>query len=418
MRSLTVLLFFLFLLPLGTAAQTVDNSNKKLKVFVDCRGCSESFIQTEIQFVSFTRDQGDADVYILVVRQGTGSGGREYIISMEGQQDLTRSTDEIRFISPQEDTDELERNRLVKHIKLGLIGFMTDRDILSDLEVVYTGTEEDQIDPEQLRDPWNRWLFEVSASTDLSGEERRKTFRLEGGVEARRITENWKVTLDYERRFNRRTFTTNNDDGSTSTNSFIIETQRYFGLVAKTLNDHWTVGAYTRARSSTQDNIDFNIGATPSIEWSLFPYDEFTRREVTVRYGMLALYQNYTDSTIFNQTEEFLLQQELNIRVDYTQPWGGLFFRIEASNFMNDFSKNRFLVGGRLNMRINRNLSVFLDGRYTIINDQISLPRGESTDEDVLLNLIQQATSFNYNGSVGFSFNFGSLYNNVVNPRL
>ncbi|MFN1835440.1 hypothetical protein AB2B38_009275 [Balneola sp. MJW-20] len=416
MRSKFFIFLGLLMMPVMASGQ--DSNQQKLNVFIDCRGCSESFIQTEIKFVNFVRDQSDADVHILVVRQRTGSGGRQYTINFMGRGILIDESEVIKFNSPQQDTDEIERNRLVQHIGLGLIGFMTDRDILADIELIYSQPEAEEETQEPEEDPWNNWLFEISASTDLSGEERRKTFRLQGGVEARRVTENWKVELDYRRNFNRRTFRTNNDDGTTSSNSFIIESQRYFGLVGKTINNHWTIGAYTRARSSTQDNIDYNFGATPTIEYSLYPYSEFTRREITFRYGMLAMQQNYTDSTIFNKTEEFLLRQEFNVRVDFTQPWGGLRAYLEAGNYMNDFSRNRFRIGGRLNMRISRGLSVFISANYSIINDQISLPKGDSTDEEVLLNLRQQATSFNYDGSVGFSFNFGSLYNNVVNPRL
>lgn len=418
MKFKFLLIALLLFLPGMAMSQDTMTTNQKLNVFIDCRGCSEQFIQTEIKFVNFVRDQSDADVHILVVRQRTGSGGRQYTINFMGRGILIEESEVIQFNSLQQDTDEIERNRLVQHIGLGLIGFMTDRDIISDINIMYNIDEnEEQSETEDI-DPWNNWLFEISASTNLSGEERRKTFRLDGGVEARRVTENWKVELQYDRNFNRRTFKTTEDDGSTSTNSFIIESQRYFGLLGKTINNHWTIGAYTRARSSTQDNIDYNIGITPTVEYSLFPYSEFTRREVTFRYGMLALQQNYTDTTIFNETEEFLLRQEFSIRVDFTQPWGGLRANLDVGNYMNDFSQNRFNIGGRLDMRISRGLTVFLRANYSIINDQITLPKGDSTDEEVLLNLIQQATSYNYSGSVGFSFNFGSLYNNVVNPRL
>jgi hypothetical protein len=47
----------------------------------------------------------------------------------------------------------------------------------------------------------------------------------------------------------------------------------------------------------------------------------------------------------------------------------------------------------------------------------LSLPKGEATFEEVLLRRKQIETGYNYFFSVGFSFTFGSIYTNVVNPR-
>lgn len=60
------------------------------------------------------------------------------------------------------------------------------------------------------------------------------------------------------------------------------------------------------------------------------------------------------------------------------------------------------------------NLSLFAAS----IRDQLSLPRGGVSNEDVLLQLRQLATSYRYFGSVGISYTFGSRTNNVVNLRL
>jgi hypothetical protein len=51
------------------------------------------------------------------------------------------------------------------------------------------------------------------------------------------------------------------------------------------------------------------------------------------------------------------------------------------------------------------------------IRNQLYLPRGEATDEEILVRQRQLATSYQYYISVGFSYSFGSIYNNVVNTR-
>ncbi|MAL19320.1 MAG: hypothetical protein CL667_16605 [Balneola sp.] len=404
-------------MPVFSFAQTEISTNKDaLSVYLDCRGCSSSYVQTEIAFVNFVRDQSDADVHLFVTIQGTGSGGREHTLNYIGKGSYEEESQVIKFISPESDTDDERRTKLVKHVKLGLIGFLGQSNILSDLDVIFNGSLTDtELIPNE--DKWNSWVFELRANTNFSGEQSQQNFSLGGSFEAQRITDKWKIRLDYNQDYRSRTFHSTDDDGNKEKDVFITESQRFFGLVARSLSDHWTVGAYQRIRSSTQDNIDLSIGVTPSIEYSLFPYREFTRREVTVRYGILGSLYQYTEPTIFQKTEEFLWRQELSIRMDFTQPWGSINGNINAGNYMNDFSKNRVYFGSRFNIRIVRGFSVFFSARYSLINDQIALPAGETTEEELLLNLRQQATSYNYGGSIGFEFNFGSVYNNVINPR-
>lgn len=416
------LLLFVLLFALSPAiskAQADENvSDETINVFLDCRGCNGSYIRTEINFINFVRDQDDAEVHLLVTLQQTGSGGWEHTLNFMGKGFIADKSHVMKFVSPQSDTNGMMRQRLVRYVKLGLIYFLADREVLSDLNVNFSGTlgtgEGEDV---ASADPWNSWIFELGASTSFSGEQSRGNFRLNGNVNARRITEEWKITFDYWQNYNRRTFRNENEDGTTDTDIFITENQNFSALIAKSLGDHWTVGGYSRAQSSTQNNIDLSIGATPSIEYSVFPYREFNRREITFRYGILASQYDYTETTILNKDEEFLLRNELTARADFTQPWGGMYGWIDAGAYMHDLSKNRVNVGFRINMRILRGLSVNFSGNYSLINDQITIAAGDLTEEERLLNLKQQATSYNFGGSVGFQFNFGSIYNNVVNPR-
>jgi hypothetical protein len=58
-----------------------------------------------------------------------------------------------------------------------------------------------------------------------------------------------------------------------------------------------------------------------------------------------------------------------------------------------------------------------LYGSYTRIRDQLALPRGGASYEDVLLRQKQPATGYTYYLSVGLNFGFGSTRSNVVNSR-
>ena len=52
------------------------------------------------------------------------------------------------------------------------------------------------------------------------------------------------------------------------------------------------------------------------------------------------------------------------------------------------------------------------------VHDQLYLPKGDATDEQILTQVRALATSFQRGGSVSVSYTFGSIYNSIVNPRL
>jgi hypothetical protein len=67
--------------------------------------------------------------------------------------------------------------------------------------------------------------------------------------------------------------------------------------------------------------------------------------------------------------------------------------------------------------RILKGLSLTVDAEYERIRDQLNLPREDATLEEILLRRQELATDYKYQISIGFSYTFGSIYSNVVNPR-
>jgi hypothetical protein len=72
---------------------------------------------------------------------------------------------------------------------------------------------------------------------------------------------------------------------------------------------------------------------------------------------------------------------------------------------------------GFLDFRIFKGLSLEISGRYDHIRNQLSLPVGEASPDEVLLARKELATGYDYSVSVGFRYTFGSVYSNVVNPQ-
>jgi len=52
-----------------------------------------------------------------------------------------------------------------------------------------------------------------------------------------------------------------------------------------------------------------------------------------------------------------------------------------------------------------------------MVHDQLSLVKGGATTEEILLHRKELETQYRYYVSFGLTYTFGSIYNNVVNPR-
>jgi hypothetical protein len=288
--------------------------------------------------------------------------------------------------------------------------YLSGSGLLENITIGYEPLEEAELVP--LHDPWNNWIFELDLNTYFSGEESRKNLSLWGSVEAQHVTTEWKVNLDYDQNYERKSFT---DEGVTR----IYETRGSFfnALAVKSINRHWSVGVFTGIYSSTRENMNLAIEGSPAIEFNIFPYSEYAYREFSFSYHLSTGYFDYAETTIFGKQEEFLLRHQLRSRMEFTQPWGEVEGSINAYAYLHDLNKNRLDMNLSMDIRIYRGLSLRVSGRYSWINDQLSIPAGETDDAELLLNLRQLATSYSYGGSVGISYSFGSIFNNTVNPR-
>mgnify|MGYP003110539449 FL=1 len=172
-RLFPLLLLLLFVLPSSLFAQI---NNSTLTVYIDCRGCDDDFVRSEISYVNFVRDQSVAEVQLLVTLQRTGGGGFQFTLDYIGLGEFQGKDNTILFISPQSDTNEIMRNRLVKYVKLGLVNYLSEKDIITDLEVTYTGSRKTRtVSEQEINDPWNGWNFELGANADMRGKNPEKT---------------------------------------------------------------------------------------------------------------------------------------------------------------------------------------------------------------------------------------------------
>jgi hypothetical protein len=115
--------------------------------------------------------------------------------------------------------------------------------------------------------------------------------------------------------------------------------------------------------------------------------------------------------------EEGLWHQSLEINTEVKQPWGQIEFNAEFSNYLHDFSKNRLEIYLDITLNLIKGFAFDISGGYSMIHDQLTLPAEDLDLEDILLRRSELATQYNYWLSYGISYTFGSIYNNIVNPR-
>ncbi len=111
------------------------------------------------------------------------------------------------------------------------------------------------------------------------------------------------------------------------------------------------------------------------------------------------------------------MKQTLEISLGFKQPWGDIETEMWSSTYLHDLKKNRFSIYSDLSIRLFKGFSINLHGGFSWIRDQLFLRNEPLNKEDVLLRRYVLQTDYDYWGSVGFEYSFGSIYNNIVNPR-
>lgn len=396
---------------------TASPAEEALRVFLECfgGGCDQRQFRTEIGWVNWMRDRRDAQVHVIVTSQRTGSGGDRITVDFIGLEELEGTDDELTVTTLGSDVRDEEVTRLQRVLAIGLGRYSILAGAGAPVDVVPVEREEELterlVTSEDVDDPWNFWVFEIDGDVDVSGEESRRTRRFGGGIEVSRVTTTWKFDFEADGSW-RRTEIELSD-------STIVDNRRNWGteaLLVYSLADHWSLGGRAEVSAATRTNQDLSVGAGPSLEYSVWPYEEAPRRSLAVRYDFGVRYFDYEEITIFGKTEETRPFERIEIALRQRQPWGSVFANAEASHFLHDLDRYRVSTGGFLSFRIVRGLSVNVNGRVAWIRDQLFLS-GDVPDEDILLQRRRLASNFDWDFGVGFSFQFGSIYNNVVNNR-
>jgi hypothetical protein len=396
------------------------------RVFFDCQGgphCDLNFHRTEIPWVTWVRDQADAQLHVIVTNENTGAGGRAYQMDFIGRAPYEAYLDEVTFQSLPTDT-ESERLDAVSYALA--VGFARFAQHAGFRELVVIEADEGYLDggdlptqpqgivaQEEVQDPWNLWVFRINGNGNLNGESNQKNRSFNGGFNASRVTPTWRQNygMNVNYNFQERELSSGGTFTDERTNWNVNTTVVY------SIAEHWSAGLTSRVGRDVRQNQKQAINLNPAIEYSFFPYEEATRRSLTAFYEIGPEYYDYYEVNQDSLLTETRGRQRLTLEFSQRQTWGDASVVVSGSHYLHDLDRYNLEVRGDLSFRVTRGLNVNFGGNYTFVADQLYLPYEEPTDEEILTGVRRIATDKEYGLFIGMSYQFGSIFNNVVNNR-
>ena len=403
-----VILLMLFNIAAIASGSDAEVPGAALKVYIDCDYCDFDYIRSEIRCVDYVRDRKEADIHVMITSQTTGSGGEEYTITFIGQLRFDAKNDTLLFTTRQDNTDDDVRKKMVNYLKIGLVPYVAKTPAAENLTISYSGSSEVM----DTQDNWNYWVFRTDMYFDVGSQESQSDVNLTGSIAADRITENWKIRSDFFLEYDEEKYKIN---GKTITG--VSRYKDLDAMVVRSLNRHWSTGMLAEVIQSSFSNQKLSLKVYPAIEYDIFPYNESTRRIFRLYYALGLEYNNYYQETIYDKKEEYLLREYFGSELEYKQPWGRIDLYTSFDNYLMDLKKNQLSFDTDVSVHLFKGFSFNVNANVSRIHNQISLPKGEATNEEILLEIRELETQYSYAFRVGFEYAFGSIYNNIVNPR-
>jgi hypothetical protein len=389
-----------------------------VRVFLDCqsRFCDRDFFVVEIPFVNWMRDRMDADVLLLVTTLRTGAGGQELTTTFIGQRRFAGRSDTLVTTTLPNDADDVGRRELVRVFRVGLAPYVIRTGLARQIDVAFKAPKGAAIgavaNPQNTRDPWNFWVYRVGVNGSINGEQR-QSFGFYGlNASARRTTAGLNLVMNSNANLQRQRFTI-------SSGEFVNELRSYSAnaLAVKSAGEHWSWGGKVLASRSDFANEALQAFAGPAVEYNVFPYSRATRERMTFLYTVGPVAYRFREVTLFNRTDDVRVRHQLFGGWASRKPWGSVNASVTGSQFLPQSHQWSTAVSSGFDLRLSKGLQISINGFYQRVRDQIGLPRGRLTDEQILVRQRVLQTNYFYGAFVNVSYTFGSIFNTVVNPR-
>lgn len=331
-----------------------------------------------------------------------------------GRENFSGVNDTLSFVRQATATDDEGRQQMVQTLKLGLVKYLARTEQGKNLQITFkeeegakaAGTEGPQIDP------WNLWVFNARLNGYLNGDKNYFSNSFSTGFSASRITEKLKTTTSVSYSVNKNRYGEGED-----AIEFSNENYRGNNTTVWSIGDHWSAGGYFEVQRSDFSNYSSSWTLSPAIEYNFFPYAESNNNYVGLMYKIGPSYFDYIEETIFLETEELRFRQNLSLDVSLNKKWGQISGSASYGHYFHDVSKNRLTFSGYADLRLYKGLSLNFSGFYALQRDQLNIAKGDITNEDLLTRRRQLDSNYSFYTSFGIRYRFGSIFNNVVNPR-
>ena len=364
-------------------------------------------LDKDIGFVRFVSEESDAQVLAVITSAPSGAG-EEFTLVLTGTKEFAGLNNLLKCqAGPGFKPDDVRKD-LVQALKTGLVRYALRTPAAGRINLAFR----DQVKPTAVADPWNFWVFSLGLDGYLNGEQTYTSQMWFGNFSASRVTPDWKIRMSIGMNYQKNIFTAEDYDYTS-----ILNSRNFNGLLVRSLGEHWSIGAFLAVLSSTFDNIKLSVQASPAIEYDVFPYSESTKKQLRFLYFIGPKFGWYHEETIYDKMKEALWGESLATTLELKRDWGTLSTTLEGSHYFHDLSKNRISLQADVSLRVFKGLNFNIDGGGSRIRDQLALPKGGATLEEILLQRQQLATTYSYFFSVGLSLSFGSINSNVVNPR-
>ena len=414
MKKIFFILIFMYSIFVNSYiyAQRDTLRGKAVKVFMDCYFCDKEFLKKEVTYINYVIDSKEADVVILGTSQQTGSSGNKYTLVFLGQKRFKGINDTLFCTLPPSSTKEERRNKILKIYELGLIRYVIHTPLADKVIVQYAGASEDGEENKEVIDKWRNWVFKLGSYMWLNGEETSTNKNINGYFTVSKVTSDVKYLFNLQNSYTENRYSYNNFSYSSIIRNYYADV-----TIVKSINEHLSYGIFANGGTNSYRNENLYAGAGPGIEYSFFKYSESTHRFLRINYTVNYQYFDYIDTTIFNKIVENAFVQKFDFTYKTTKKWGDVSFSFYGSTYLHDLNLYSLGLWGNVSWRVVKGLSVYTNFSASIIQNQIYLPKENVSIEDLLVGNKSMPTSFSYYTSVGISYTFGSIYNNIVNPR-
>ncbi|MFA9389442.1 MAG: hypothetical protein ACERKD_06525 [Prolixibacteraceae bacterium] len=390
----------------------VNKGNKsRLKIYVDGIGFDFDYLREEINFIDFVNDPFTADVQIIAVEEPTGSGGSNYSVRFHSRTFNNISDFTLNIPVIPKETSFNKQHKFTNTIIYGLMPFFNETSSSDNYKLHFELLNDSTSQDNTLSDKWKNWVFSITSSGGFNVEQSKSGYNYAFIFKGDKVTDKIKI--------NNFIYVNNRVTDYKDLGYVYRYNYKYaFSKVVYSLSEHWSSGITLYPIQSSYYNKRFAIAAMGALEYNFFPWSESNEHIVSLAYSLgyekLFFYKKNYRSNI----QENMPLHRIYITGSTVQPWGDISVNLTGSEYLNDLSLYNLSFGADFSVRIAKGLSLTLNIMAISIHDQIYIPEDSYTVEQIISESIKLPTSFELSGSIGFTYQFGSIYNNIINRRL